>query len=432
MAETDIGLVKGLIKKYGTAPDPSVIAGAVEDYLEAHPEATCPIDDTAGAGDTDKVLSADKVVEITDAISEAIAYKPGIESSSASGVDLDIADENGNVIVRLMDGEIKTKNFDSGVDCTEFINPYHDVIFDSDTVVKTTTHAHAGSQGELDVLLAKDLGAVALSNYYPSEPWYPLSEHSMSAGTGVTEIPNAEHHGFTGNVPAHLNAVGSTFKSGKPSGQTPIGVNDTWQHGIIKMKREMITEGGGGVTINHPVWTDLSLQLVKEMLDFDPIVLGIEIYNHDCEAANSKGWALDMWDDILKTGRRCWGFAVPDHYAQGNDGANWEGTISMFVPSNTQDDCLKAIQNGAFYIQQKHTTLALTGLDVSGHSVTVTVSESATIKTVIDGEVADTTTGATKTVNVPDNATYVRFEISTANDKIFTNPIMFKARKRFN
>ena len=72
MAETDIGLVRSLIKKYGTAPDPSVIEAAVDAYLEAHPEATCPIDDTAGAGATAKVLSADKVVEITGAISEAI------------------------------------------------------------------------------------------------------------------------------------------------------------------------------------------------------------------------------------------------------------------------------------------------------------------------------------------------------------------------
>lgn len=38
---------------------------------------------------------------------------PFIEGSDAEGVDLDISDQNGNVIVRLKDGHIKTKYFDS-------------------------------------------------------------------------------------------------------------------------------------------------------------------------------------------------------------------------------------------------------------------------------------------------------------------------------
>ena len=259
-----IPFIKGLAPK---PIDPADVDSAVAAYLEEHPEATAPIDDTAGEGDTDKLWSADKTAGEIASLTEAIAPMPETKATTKTGVDLDFADVNGNVIMRLANGEIKTKNFDSGVDCTEFINPYHDVIFGDDAVVKTTTHDHCGTQTELNVLLAKDLGAVAISNYYPSDPWYPLSEHSMDAGEGVTEIPNAEHHGFTGNVPAHLNAVGSTFQSGKPSGQTPVGVNDTWQHGIIKMKRDMIESNGGGITINHPVWSGLTLSLVKEMLD---------------------------------------------------------------------------------------------------------------------------------------------------------------------
>ena len=468
----EAGIIGGIVEALAPVADPEVIAEAVNDYLEDHPEATCPIDDTAGEGDTGKVWSADKTWTETEELKEAITpltpsatsgdvgkflkaktvsggkvteYEFGegggggggesdveIKTSSASGVDLDITDAEGYVIMRLANGDIKTKNFDSGIDCTEFINPYHDVLFADDTKVKTTTHDHGGNQTVLDRLTAKNLGAIALSNYYPSAPWYPLSEHNMNPGTGVTEIPNAEHHNFTNNLSFHLNAVGSTFSSGKPSGQTPIGVNDTWEHGIIKMKRDLLYPDGGGVTINHPIWSNLTLQAITDMLDFDPVVLGIEIYNFDCEADDETGWALELWDNILKTGRRCWGFAVPDHYAEYEDGANWEGSITLFVPSNTQENCLKAIRDGAFYIQQKHTSLSLTDLVVNGHSVTVTASESATIKTVIDGEVADTTTGTTKTVNVPNGATYVRFEIATANDQIFTNPIMFKARKRFN
>ena len=204
--------------------DPEDVAEAVDDWLDEHPEATTTVQD---GSITEEKLASD--------VTEILASKPEVKTSSASGVDLDVADANGYVVLRLKNGEIKTKNFDSGVDCTEFINPYHDVLFADDTKVKTTTHDHCGNQTVLNKLLAKNLGAVALSNYYPSVPWYPLSEHNMSAGSGVVEIPNAEHHSFTDNSSFHVNAVGSTFESGKPSGQTPIGVNDTWKNGIIKM-----------------------------------------------------------------------------------------------------------------------------------------------------------------------------------------------------
>ena len=67
-----IGMVIALIKKLATTPDPAVIEAAVSDWLDEHPEAACPIDDTAGEGDTDKVLSADKVTELVNAVLEAI------------------------------------------------------------------------------------------------------------------------------------------------------------------------------------------------------------------------------------------------------------------------------------------------------------------------------------------------------------------------
>ena len=64
-----IPFIKGLAPK---PIDPADVDTAVAAYLEEHPEATCPIDDTAGEGDTDKVLSADKVTELVDTLSEAI------------------------------------------------------------------------------------------------------------------------------------------------------------------------------------------------------------------------------------------------------------------------------------------------------------------------------------------------------------------------
>lgn len=50
--------------------------------------------------------------EVTN-VKTAIQGKPDIDNSSKTGVDLDVSDENGNVIARLANGHIQTKNFNS-------------------------------------------------------------------------------------------------------------------------------------------------------------------------------------------------------------------------------------------------------------------------------------------------------------------------------
>ena len=133
----DLGLVRSLIKKFGTTPDPSVIAGAVDDYLEEHPEATAPIDDTAGEGDTGKIWSADKTATVTGELLSAITP---VENSTATGVDLDVSDENGNVVLRIADGNIRTKNFISD-------NGIYESQFEYDNTAGTETITHFFPKG---------------------------------------------------------------------------------------------------------------------------------------------------------------------------------------------------------------------------------------------------------------------------------------------
>ncbi|NUQ00521.1 MAG: hypothetical protein HUU35_11770 [Armatimonadetes bacterium] len=76
---------------------------------------------------------------------------------------------------------------------------------------------------------------------------------------------------------------------------------------------------GGGMTINHPTGTDLDPYLA--MLDFDPRVLGIEVFNHLTDGfgaartttAKPPQHFVELWDRILASGRRCLGFFVKDH-----------------------------------------------------------------------------------------------------------------------
>lgn len=116
----EVGIIGGVVEALAPVADPEVIAEAVNDYLEEHPEATCPIDDTAGEGDTGKVWSADKTAGEVASLTEAIENDlPETKTSDASDVDVDLTDENGNVILRLAGGHIQTKNFDS----SNIVNP---------------------------------------------------------------------------------------------------------------------------------------------------------------------------------------------------------------------------------------------------------------------------------------------------------------------
>lgn len=69
------------------------------------------IDDTTPAAN--KVFSSSKVDTELGGVKSAIQELPSIDESTKTGVDLDVTDQSGNVIVRFHDGHIKTKEFDS-------------------------------------------------------------------------------------------------------------------------------------------------------------------------------------------------------------------------------------------------------------------------------------------------------------------------------
>lgn len=66
------GKILALASAVQTPVDPEVIEAAVSDWLDDHPEAVAPIDDTAGEGDTDKLWSADKTAGEVASLTEAI------------------------------------------------------------------------------------------------------------------------------------------------------------------------------------------------------------------------------------------------------------------------------------------------------------------------------------------------------------------------
>ena len=120
----------------------------------------------------------------------------------------------------------------------------------------------------------------------------------------------------------------------------------------------LLVPDGGGLTLNHPTG---KLADYAAMLDFDPRVLGIEVWNQLTSGFGSSRGFYDrgdgpllhfyrLWDEILRSGRRCWGFFVKDHNTFGR-GRN----VLLLPPLDSQSAAereaaaLRAYRRGCFF-----------------------------------------------------------------------------------
>jgi len=200
---------------------------------------------------------------------------------------------------------------------------------------------------------------------------------------GIIFSPNSEQHTYA-NSGLHANAVGSLYSSGTFDAHDEFqtiqngycaGNGLPWQVVFKNILDHLLYHDGGGITINHPVWSYLTFDDIAGMLDFDPRVLGIEIYNDLCATGYgdpNKGWGLKFWDQALSSGRRCLGFFVPDHTVG-------KGKNILLVPEFTEHECLKAYRKGAFYGMVLDNNLYFTNIELKGNRLYIGTNKTATI-----------------------------------------------------
>jgi len=263
--------------------------------------------------------------------------------------------------------------------------------------------------------------------------------------------PNAEHHGFT-NSTCHICSPGSSFASGTfdvhgryhlDKHGFSVGFGGPWQEGFDGMLGGLRYPDGGGITIAHPTWfSQCSDDHVLEMLDYDERVLGIEIYNdysagknwfenshYESPSESEPGFSVNLWDRILSTGRRCWGFCVPDHSVC-KDG-NWHGRNILLVPAFTEHNCLKAYRQGQFYGCLKDNGLTIRDFSVTNSSISVVTNAKARIRFIADARLAKEVVGDSATYRPPgkkggSGVTYVRVEVEDdAGERLFLQPVMW-------
>ena len=271
-------------------------------------------------------------------------------------------------------------------------NPYEGIDWKKVNFLPGCTHIHCRTQEHFARLVQEGMRVFTLSNYYPSAPYYPLREireNTFRMGqkgyfkegrycpdyvdftkySGVTdpgkplfsgipddliEAPNAEHHWFSDvSIYLHITAPGALLTSGHfdirdefgaRSAGYQLGLPLPWKKGFDLLLDSLIYPDGGGIVIAHPQWSHFSTEFICQMLDYDDRVLGIEVVNYGSEQSYT-GCCESLWDEILRTGRRCFGFFVQDHLKE----EPWKGKIILLVDDPSPRAALKAMREGRFY-----------------------------------------------------------------------------------
>lgn len=189
----------------------------------------------------------------------------------------------------------------------------------------------------------------------------PIADRSLSAGshtiylrTGATEIDMSLACDGAGLKVTRLRLMQGSNRPWRDVFRAALDGE------IIAGERigGLLHPDGGGITLNHPTG---SLDDYLPMLDHDPRVLGIEVWNQLTSGfgaargfyASEGGPHLHfyhLWDEILKSGRRCWGFFVKDHNTYGR------GRNVLVVPGleglssgEREAAALRAYRRGTFF-----------------------------------------------------------------------------------
>ena len=299
--------------------------------------------------------------------------------------------------------------------------------------------AHYTDPEVLAVALEKGYELLTLSNYYPSVPYYPLSSVKVNSfcpsqkwgirykdefiegpinwneiiaewkdllpeeqrknfpfvegepifkplPEGILEAPNAEHHNFVDcyfiERGFHVTAPGAMWSSGYFDVRNKYLLKDhgyqngsglPWKEAFRRILDSLKWKDAGGIIINHPASSRIPLDFLLEVLDYDDRVLGIEVWN---TSLSSEG----IWDSILRTGRQCFGFFVPDHY---NDRSMMYNPMNIILPEErTAYSCMKAYRTGSFYGCLFNSGLAFEKITFDGERIFVKTNKDAFIEVI--------------------------------------------------
>lgn len=284
------------------------------------------------------------------------------------------------------------------------------------------TTDHQDGQATFESMYEDGIRHFAISNYYPSKPTYPLEAYFEDVPDDALGCPNAEMS--VTDQRGHYCAVGSRYDNGD-------GYDGRWQDLFAEILGELAYDDGGGIVVNHPKRTGLPIDGLLDRLDFDSRVLGLEAYNHRCEAKyGGTGDSLSVWDEVLLTGRQAYGFFNPDFHSPWYPVPGWaEDTLGrnvLLVSELTEEAAARAYREGRFFGALQGSGLAFERIDASEDEIVVETNGADRIDVVSDRSVVQTAFDEDVSYEVTGRETYVRIEASDdGGERIFSQPICF-------
>ena len=312
--------------------------------------------------------------------------------------------------------------------------------------IKSTCHLHTLRALYFTRAVNAGYEHIAISNYHASKPTVPIAEilptlNDYDASRDVVpsewlESPNAEHVYFTdadeyvgasARTHLHMCSVGSYATSGTDNTSAGEGGFEGTVEDFSKAFEEMRQyPNGGGITINHPIWSGIDADGMLNLMKI-PHVFAMEIYNANAQHVNGKGYALDLWNEILSTGNQIFGTAVPDHETEGSFWFDHLplGFVHLLCVTKTEKEIMLAYRNGRFYTTIGNDTLLLKyfGIDDNG-LVTFKTTDIGTIKFVTSTRNVIVENNNVATFQTNNTDVFVRAEIETASNRLFTNAII--------
>jgi len=180
-----------------------------------------------------------------------------------------------------------------------------------------------------------------------------------------------------------------------------------------------VNDSQGFIIVNHPNWgKNFNHCSIDQLVEWDSYA-GIEIYNGVIEFLEGSPYAMNKWDMLLTLGHRAWGFANDDsHYKEGNVAQGWN---VAYVADRRADSIAAALQQGRFYAS---TGMKITKIQTDGRQIHIEADYAEEIRAICDnGQQFQVADGPSIETQVPDDATYVRFECLGHGDRFaWTQP----------
>lgn len=312
-------------------------------------------------------------------------------------------------------------------------NPYANVNWSTVLSIPSVNHAHLNSTAELQNAYNNGIRHFAITEYHPSKTRYPLEDFYFtgdgeSLPVDVIGCPNTEISNANGIVSSfHYTHPGSVWDSSLYN----EGETFPWRESIDNSLDNLYYPNGGGVIVAHPVWSNLKLNDMTKILDYSEQVLGLEAISHISGISNYADMikyidkTLAFWDSVIATGRRCFGYFVPDHSAKIG---TWWGRNILLVDQATEQACINAYTNGELYgsLEGQLSYLKFTGITATDTTITVNTDGGTRIWFYTQKGLAQETKANTATYTLKGDETFVRVVALRGTERIYSQPIMYK------